>query len=155
MFLFYFFAISSSFIVPIWNITSYEPHKGYTIGGDTVTINFRQSIQYSRAYCKFGEKTVIAQDIKSHSLKCVTPIHEPGTVDLIVTFDNNDWNMILPQTFTFIEPIKVKSINFLKFLLITCAILILLIGIYFLFRIPLTIKSEEAVPLLSNSNTEL
>ena len=145
-----------SYIVPIWNITEYSPKEGTTEGGEEIEIKIKQEIYYTIAYCKFGEKTVFATDIKRHSLKCKAPQHEAGVVEFRVTFNNNDWNMILPQTYTFRATVKEKSVNALKIGTVIGGVLILLGGVYFMFKTPLTMKTEdENVPLLTQNSSPL
>ena len=154
MLFYFFFSLISSFIVPEWNITEYSPREGPTEGGVEVLVNIKQQIYYQTAYCKFGEITVFATDVKSHSLKCKAPQHEPGVVDFRVTFNNNDWDMISPETFTYVGMSQEKMRSFINFLIAFCGILILLMGIYFMFRTPLTVKNEdENVPLLKDNNS--
>ena len=70
----------------------------------------------------------------------------------------NGWcvNLILPQTFTYIGRSKENTKNFISFIIAFCGICILLGGIYFMFKTPLTMKNEdEDVPLLKENKSSL
>eukprot|EP00300_Choanocystis_sp_HF-7_P022412 c21668_g1_i1.p1 GENE.c21668_g1_i1~~c21668_g1_i1.p1 ORF type:complete len:1594 (-),score=270.87 c21668_g1_i1:45-4733(-) len=71
---------------PDFFVTTVDPISGSTFGGEIVTVTGEGFGHNS--YCNFGGSVIVAEFLDALTLRCPTPAHAPGTVDLkIINFN--------------------------------------------------------------------
>ena len=76
-------------------ILSYYPDQG-TINGQTSVVINGVFMPYSQIYCKFGDSITIGSLFIYQYLTCQSPAQPAGTVDLQVSYNNQDYYKIGP-----------------------------------------------------------
>lgn len=98
--------------IPSVNIIDYSPEWSEITGGSKVLICIEPAIMVPQPHlllCAFGDYTVHVESVQLGVLRCYTPAHAPGLVELYLVYDGKEITQ-LRKEFEFKE-INVLSVS--------------------------------------------